>query len=36
MMTQLEYIHDTLSQLVALYPDSLAEADLDNEDDMDE
>jgi hypothetical protein len=27
MMTQLEYIQDTLSQLVALYPDSLADDD---------
>ena len=33
MVTQLEYIQDTLSQLVALYPGSLAEADLDDDDD---
>jgi hypothetical protein len=30
-MRQLEHIQDTLSQLVALYPDSLADADLDDD-----
>lgn len=32
MITQLEHIQDTLSQLVALYPESLADADLDDDD----
>ena len=32
MLTHLEHIQDTLSQLVALYPESLAEDDLDDDD----